>query len=98
MATHEPHSHGQHHGSVHLDEADWEAFAEHAELEGELLLGFVTDAAHWIAELRGPDVAARWRGFSTSGAVPASAPASWPGCSPTPTWLPSTARPRCSTA
>lgn len=49
MATH--HSHGH----VHLDEADWEALAAHTELEGELLLAFVTDSARWIAELRGPD-------------------------------------------
>jgi SAM-dependent methyltransferase len=51
MGAHEPHGHGH----VHLDEADWEALAEHAELEGELLLTFVTDTAHWIDELRGPD-------------------------------------------
>ena len=43
------------HGHVHLDEADWEAFAGHAEREGELLLSFVTDTRPWIAELRGPD-------------------------------------------
>jgi SAM-dependent methyltransferase len=48
-------SHGHHHGHVHLDEADWEAFAAHTELEGELLLAFVSDSARWIAELRGPD-------------------------------------------
>lgn len=53
MATHG--SDGHHHGHVHLGEADWEALAAHAELEGELLLAFVTDSAHWIAELRGPD-------------------------------------------
>jgi SAM-dependent methyltransferase len=52
MATHQPHSHD--HGHVHLDEADWAAMASHAELEGELLLGFVTDSARWIAELRDP--------------------------------------------
>jgi SAM-dependent methyltransferase len=44
-----------HHGHVHLDEADWDALADHAELEGELLLAFVTDTARWIAALRGPD-------------------------------------------
>lgn len=53
MATHQSHRH--HHGHVDLDEADWEALAAHTELEGELLLAFVTDSAHWIAELRGPD-------------------------------------------
>ncbi len=52
MAIHGPHRH--HHGHVHLDEADWEAFTADAELEGELLLSFVTDSAQWIAELRGP--------------------------------------------
>jgi SAM-dependent methyltransferase len=50
MGAHQPHGHGH----VHLDEADWEALAVHAELEGELLLTFVTDTAHWIDELRGP--------------------------------------------
>ena len=53
MATHQAHGHD--HGHVHIDEADWEAFVAHTELEGELLLTFVTDSAHWIAELRGPD-------------------------------------------
>lgn len=53
MATHGADQH--HHGHVHLDEADWEALAAHTELEGELLLAFVTDSARWIAELRGPD-------------------------------------------
>jgi SAM-dependent methyltransferase len=48
-------SHRHHHGHVHLDEADWEAFAADTELEGEVLLAFVTDSARWIAELRGPD-------------------------------------------
>jgi tRNA G46 methylase TrmB len=51
----EEQSHRHHHGHAHFDEADWEAFSVHAELEGELLLAFVTDSAHWIAELRGPD-------------------------------------------
>jgi SAM-dependent methyltransferase len=41
-----------HHGHVALDEADWEALAAHTELEGDLLLAFVTDSARWIAELR----------------------------------------------
>lgn len=44
-----PHRH--HH--VHLDEADWQAWAEHAELEGEVLLSFVTDAATKARALRG---------------------------------------------
>jgi SAM-dependent methyltransferase len=51
VEAHQPHGHGH----VHLDEADWEALAVHAELEGELLLTFVTETAHWIDELRGPD-------------------------------------------
>src|SRR4029079_11044249 len=51
VGAHQPHGHGH----VHLDEADWEALAGHAELEGELLLGFVTDTAHRIDELRAPD-------------------------------------------
>jgi SAM-dependent methyltransferase len=53
MATHG--SHGHHHGHAHLDQAGWEAFAADTELEGELLLPFVTGSALWIAELRGPD-------------------------------------------
>jgi SAM-dependent methyltransferase len=53
MARHQSHRH--HHGHVHLDDADWDALAADTELEGELLLAFVTDSAHWIAELRGPD-------------------------------------------
>ena len=62
MATDGSHRHHEdsrhehvHHGPVHLDEADWEAMAAHTELEGELLLDFVSDSARWIAELRGPD-------------------------------------------
>ena len=49
------HSRHEHHSHVHLDEADWEAFAATTEREGELLLAFVTQTAGWIAELRGPD-------------------------------------------
>jgi SAM-dependent methyltransferase len=43
-----PHRH-QH---VHLDEADWSASADRTELEGELLLSFVTDAATTARGLR----------------------------------------------
>ena len=50
MATH-PH----HHGDVHLDEADWAEFAAQTELEGELLIGFVTATMDRVKELRGPD-------------------------------------------
>jgi SAM-dependent methyltransferase len=51
MAEHR-HEHG--HGHVHLDEADWEAMAETAALEGALFLDFVTEAAAWVLEVRGP--------------------------------------------
>jgi SAM-dependent methyltransferase len=44
-----------HHGHVHLDEADWQAWAHQTELEGEVLVAFVTDTANWVTELRGPD-------------------------------------------
>ena len=47
--------HDQDHRHVHLDEADWRALAAHTELEGEVLLAFVTRTAGWITELRGPD-------------------------------------------
>jgi SAM-dependent methyltransferase len=53
MAAHE-HPRAHHHGHVHLDEADWRTLAPHTELEGEVLLAFVTGAAAWVAELRGP--------------------------------------------
>jgi len=46
--------HGHVHGHVHLDDAHGRAWAAHAELEGEVLLGFVTDAAAWIGDERGP--------------------------------------------
>jgi SAM-dependent methyltransferase len=49
MASDPPHH-------VHLDEADWLARADQAELEGEVLLAFVTDTATRIRALRGPDV------------------------------------------
>src|SRR5688572_2950086 len=43
------------HHHVHLDEADWSASAGHSELEGEVLLAFVTDAATQVRALRGAD-------------------------------------------
>lgn len=43
------------HHHVHLDEADWLASVEHAELEGQVLLAFVTDTAERIRALRGSD-------------------------------------------
>jgi SAM-dependent methyltransferase len=52
MAT--PHGH-QPQRPVHLDEADWAAFAAHTEIEGQLLLAFVTDTVRWMTELRGAD-------------------------------------------
>src|SRR5688500_4148983 len=48
-------THSHHHGDVHLDEADWAEFAEQTELEGELLLGFVTKTMERVKEMRGPD-------------------------------------------
>jgi SAM-dependent methyltransferase len=53
VATHQ--NHPAHHSHVRLDEADWEAFAAQTELEGELLLGFVTGTVELVKELRGPD-------------------------------------------
>jgi len=47
--THEHHDHRP----VHLDESDWRAWADHATLEGEVLLAFVTGAATRVAALRG---------------------------------------------
>ena len=57
MAAHEHHhaDRPHHHGHVHIDEADWQAWAEHTELQGEVLLGFVTETALWASELRGAD-------------------------------------------
>ena len=54
VATHGHHE-AHHHGHVRLDEADWRARVTQTELEGELLLAFVTDTAAWVNELRGPD-------------------------------------------
>jgi SAM-dependent methyltransferase len=53
MAAHDLHHHDRH-GHVHRDEADWPAMVEQVELEGEVLLRFLTDTATWITELRGP--------------------------------------------
>jgi SAM-dependent methyltransferase len=44
-----------HHGHVHLDEAAWAELATQTELEGELLLGFVTGTAAWVTDLRGAE-------------------------------------------
>ncbi len=48
-----PHERGR--GHVHMGEEDWARLADQAELEGELFLAFVTDAAVWVTELRGGD-------------------------------------------
>jgi SAM-dependent methyltransferase len=54
MAAHDHHqAHG--HGPVHIDEAGWGELAAQTELEGELLLGFVTATVEWVTGLRGPD-------------------------------------------
>lgn len=42
------------HDHVHLDESHWAAWADHAELEGEVLLAFVTSAAAAVAALVRP--------------------------------------------
>jgi SAM-dependent methyltransferase len=62
MAAH-AHHREHHHGHVHIDEADWRASAAHTELDGEVLLAFVTDTAAWITELRGPDAPPVGRGI-----------------------------------
>ncbi len=58
MAEHAPHEHHQQdhhaHHSHHIDEADWQTMIDHIELQGEVLLSFVTDTARWADELRGP--------------------------------------------
>lgn len=46
------HHHHDHHGHVHLDEDHWAAMVAQTELEGEVLLGFVTRAAEAVAEYR----------------------------------------------
>jgi SAM-dependent methyltransferase len=53
------HGHAHAHGHTHFGEDEWKAHAAHAELEGEVLLRFVTDAAGWISELRGQDAPVR---------------------------------------
>ena len=39
---------------MQLSEADWADWVAQTELEGEVLLAFVTDTAQWVAELRDP--------------------------------------------
>jgi SAM-dependent methyltransferase len=43
------------HGPVHLDEADWREFAAQTELEGEVLIRFVTDTAEQVKARRDPE-------------------------------------------
>jgi SAM-dependent methyltransferase len=45
-------THQHHHGPVHLDEADWQEFAAQTELEGEVLIGFVTGTVEQVKALR----------------------------------------------
>lgn len=51
-------THHHHHGPVHLDEADWREFAAQTELEGEVLLGFVTGTMERVKVLRTPEAPA----------------------------------------
>lgn len=53
------HAHHAHHDHVHLDESHWAAWADHAELEGEVLLDFVTGAAARVTALRGDEAVRR---------------------------------------
>jgi len=57
MDTGEQHqvAHRHDHGHVQIDEAGWRELAAQTELEGELLLGFVTGTAGRVMELRGPE-------------------------------------------
>ena len=57
VATHQEHP-PHHHGHVQLDDAHWEEFLDQTEREGELLVGFVTDAGQRVRELRGADAPA----------------------------------------
>jgi len=43
------------HGQVDIDEAGWRELVTQTELEGELLLGFVSDAASWVTAERAAD-------------------------------------------
>src|SRR5580692_2386638 len=43
------------HGHVHIDEAGWGELVTQTQLEGELLLGFVSDAASWVTTERSLD-------------------------------------------
>lgn len=54
VPAHQDHS-PHHHGPVRLDGAHWEEFLAQTELEGEVLVGFVTGTAERVTALRGPD-------------------------------------------
>jgi SAM-dependent methyltransferase len=59
MSSHDhDHDHDHDRGHVHLDEADWAAWATQTELEGDVLLDVVTDTLSWAGELRGPEAPA----------------------------------------
>jgi SAM-dependent methyltransferase len=53
--NHHHHRHAHRHQHVELDEAEWAAWADQTEIEGELHLSFITDTATWVSELRGLD-------------------------------------------
>ena len=53
VATDEQHRSGHHHGPVQIDEAGWAELVAQTELEGELLLGFLTSTVGRVVELRG---------------------------------------------
>jgi SAM-dependent methyltransferase len=54
VSSHE-NDHAHRHRHVHIDEHDWRDFAAQTELEGEVLLAYVTGTVGWVTELRGPD-------------------------------------------
>jgi SAM-dependent methyltransferase len=53
VSTDGEHRAGHHHGPVQIDEAGWRELAAQTELEGELLLGFLTSTVGRVVELRG---------------------------------------------
>jgi 2-polyprenyl-3-methyl-5-hydroxy-6-metoxy-1,4-benzoquinol methylase len=55
MATDEQPRAEHRHGHVHIDEAGWRELAAQIELEGELLLGFVSRPVGWLMDLRPGD-------------------------------------------
>lgn len=49
------HAHHADHRAHQIGEADWQRIIDHVELEGDVLLAFVTDTVRWITDLRGHD-------------------------------------------